>query len=203
MTRSLSFFAAALVLLLPAAARADGDPASDYLYTQSLFLPLDGSIPKASEAQLRALLREAKAKGYPVRVAVIGSRADLGAVPSLYGRPDRYAPFLGQEIRFLFKGPLLVVMPGGYGFYRLAHDTTAAEKALAALPPPAQAPDLARAAVPAVQRLAALQGVELATPPLAKSGGGGSETRDRIVIAIGALVVAALVAAGLRWRGRR
>lgn len=191
------------MLLLPAAARADGDPASDYLYTQSLFLPLDGSIPKASEAQLRALLGEAKAKALPGACRRHRLAGRPRAVPSLYGKPNRYAPFLGQELRFLFKGPLLVVMPGGYGFYWLAHDTTAGEKALAALPPPAQAPDLARAAVPAVQRLAVLQGVELGTPPLAESGGGGSETRDRIVIAIGALVVATLVAAGLRWRRRR
>jgi hypothetical protein len=200
MTRSRSLVLAALVLLLlPASARADGDPASDYLYTQDLFLPLDGSTPKASEAQLRALLGDAKGKGYPVRVAVIRTRTDLGAVPSLFERPQRYAPFLGQELRFLFKGPLLIVMPNGYGFYWLAHDTTAEEKVLAALPPPSEAPDLARAAVPAVQGLAALQGVDLGTPPLA---GSGSEARDRILIAVGALVVAGLVAAGFRFRRR-
>lgn len=202
MTRWPSLLVALLVLLLPAAARADGDPASDYLYTQSLFLPLDDSTPKPSEAQLRALLDDAKAKGYPVRVAVIRTRTDLGAVPSLFAKPERYAPFLGQELRFLFKGPLLIVMPSGYGFYWLAHDTAAEQKVLTALPPPSQAPDLARAAVPAVQGLAALQGVSLATPPLGGSGS-GSETRDRILIAAGALVIAALVAAGFAWaRGR-
>lgn len=199
MPRSLSVLAVLVALLLPAAARADGDPASDYLYTQSLFLPFDGSTPKASEAQLRALLADAKAKGYPVRVAVIRTRTDLGAVPSPFERPQRYAPFLGQELRFLFKGPLLVVMPNDYGFYWLAHDTTAEDRVLAALPAPSQAPDLARAAVPAVQGLAALKGVELATPPLTGAG----ETRDRILIAIGAVVLAGLVAVELRWRRRR
>jgi hypothetical protein len=197
---SLALACALLAMLAPAAARADGDPASDYLYTQSLFLPLDNSTPPASEQQLRALLAEAKAKGYPVRVAVIRTRDDLGAVPSLYGRPDRYAPFLGQELRFLFKGPLLIVMPSGYGFYWLAHDTRPEDRALARLPRPEQAPDLARAAVPAVVALAALEDVKLATPPL--EGSGDSPWRDRLLIGVGALVLACLVAAGVLWRRR-
>jgi hypothetical protein len=200
MPRWASLAAVVLALLAPAAARADGDPASDYLYTQSLFLPLDDSTPAASEQQLRSLLDQAKAKGYPVRVAVIRTKVDLGAVPSLFGRPDRYAPFLGQELRFLFKGPLLVVMPSGYGFYWHARDTRPEERALARLPPPAQAPDLARAAVPAVEALAALKGVRLQTPPLASSG--DSPWRDRLLIAGGALVLAILVALGVLWRRR-
>jgi hypothetical protein len=197
---ALALALALFVLLVPGAARADGDPASDYLYTQSLFLPLDGSTPAASERQLRALLEQAKAKGYPVRVAVIGTRSDLGAVPSLFGRPDRYAPFLGQELRFLFKGPLLIVMPVGYGFYWLAHDTRPEERALARLDAPSQAPDLARAAVPAIVALAALRGVTLEPPAL--EGGTDSPWRDRILIAAGALVLAILAAAGMLWRRR-
>jgi hypothetical protein len=201
MTRWLSLVVAVLALLLPAAAGADGDPASDYLYTQNLFLPLDRTTPKASEAQLRALLAEAKAKGYPVRVAVIDSPSDLGAVPSLFGRPQRYALFLGQELRFLFKGPLLIVMPSGFGFYWLGHERTAEQKVLAALPLPSEAPDLARAAVPGVLALAALKGVTLSRPTLADSG--GTTTRDRILIVVGSLAVAVLVAAGFMWRRRR
>jgi hypothetical protein len=200
MTRWLSLGLVLAALLAPAAARADGDPASDYLYTQSLFLPLEATTPKPSEQQLRALLADAKAKGYPVRAAVIATRADLGAVPSLFEKPERYAPFLGQELRFLFKGPLLIVMPNGYGFYWLAHDTAAEQAALAKLPPPADAPDLARAAVPAIQTLAALAGVELATPPLE---GSGHATRSRVLVAVAVVLVAALAAAGLLWRRRR
>jgi hypothetical protein len=198
--RSVAAALALAMLLVPAAAHAAGDRASDYFYTQSLFLPLEGSTPAACELQLRGLLAEAKAKGYPVRVAVIRTKADLGAVPSLFGRPDRYAPFLGQELRFLFKGPLLIVMPGGYGFYRLAHDTRPEERALAQLPPPSQAPDLARAAVPAVVALAALDGIALQPPAL--EGGSGSTWRDRLLIAAGALALGILVAAGMLWRRR-
>ena len=185
----------------PAAARADGDPASDYLYTQSLFLPLDGSTPKASEAQLRALLADAKAKGYPVRVAVIrdadGSRrgavalraaAALRAVP----RPGAALPLQGAAAdRDAERLRLLLA--------RARHDG-GGEGARGAAASPSEAPDLARAAVPAVQGLAALKGVTSRTPPLA---GSGSETRDRILIGVGALVVAGLVAAGLRLRRRR
>jgi hypothetical protein len=32
-------------------------------------------------------------------------------VPSLFGRPQTYASFLGQEDYYFFKDPLLVVMP--------------------------------------------------------------------------------------------
>jgi len=37
------------LLLSAGAARADGDPASDYLYTQKVFLPFDVKAPKAAQ----------------------------------------------------------------------------------------------------------------------------------------------------------
>jgi uncharacterized iron-regulated membrane protein len=71
---------------------------------------------------------------------------------------------------------------------------------LAKLPPPSQAPDLAQAAVPAVERLAALKGVTVQAPPL--DAGSGGDWRDRIVIALGGLAIVLLVAAGFVWRRR-
>ena len=53
-----------------------------------------------------------------MRVALIGTRHDLGAVPVLFGKPQRYADFLGQELVYFWKGPTLVVMPNGYGIYQ-------------------------------------------------------------------------------------
>jgi hypothetical protein len=194
-TRWLSALLVLVALLAPAAARANGDPASDYLLTQPLFTPIDVKLPQASVEQLTEILADAKAKGYEVRVALIATRYDLGAVPSLFDKPQIYASFLHQEIRFVYKGPLLIVMPDGYGYYEPGR----VQAGLDTLKPPSAYPDLARAAVPAVQLLAKAHGVEVAIP---QPGGPGSSTEDRILIAVGAVVLAGLVAGAL-WLRRR
>jgi hypothetical protein len=194
-TRWLSALLVLVALLAPAAARANGDPASDYLLTQPLFTPIDVKLPAASVEQLKTILADAKAKGYEVRVAVIATRYDLGAVPSLFDKPQIYARFLHQEIRFVYKGPLLIVMPNGFGY----HEPGRVAAGLDTLKPPSAYPDLAQAALPAVQLLAKEHGVEVAIPA---ASGSGSSTRDRILIAAGAVVLAALVAGAL-WLRRR
>ena len=50
------------------------------------------------------MLRDAKARGYEIRVALIASRYDMGSVGVLYRQPKRYARFLGQELAFVYKG---------------------------------------------------------------------------------------------------
>jgi len=62
------------------AARADGDPASDVLATQSVFLPQDAGIPIAQQGQLTSLLWASSSSGYPIRVAIIATKSDLGSV---------------------------------------------------------------------------------------------------------------------------
>jgi hypothetical protein len=52
-----------------------------------------------------------------LKVAVISSRKDLGTVPQFLGSPGAYARLLGREIASYYLGPLLVVMPNGFGFY--------------------------------------------------------------------------------------
>ena len=62
----------ALVLTCAASpARADGDPASDYLIEQQLFLPIDGRISAQAQNQLAQTVRDATERGFPIRVAVI------------------------------------------------------------------------------------------------------------------------------------
>ena len=78
-TAALVVLAAALLACAAPSARADGDPASDYLLTQKVFFPFDVKAPKAKQQQLVALVDEANSKGFPIRVAVIGSSYDLGA----------------------------------------------------------------------------------------------------------------------------
>jgi hypothetical protein len=99
-------------------ALADGDPASDVLVGQDVFLPLGQSTTSKHVAQLDALAREADQAGNPIKVALIAAQTDLGSVTALYGQPDKYARFLSLELEFVTKAPLLIVMPQGIGFAR-------------------------------------------------------------------------------------
>src|SRR5262245_50464964 len=110
--------AAALIALIACAtAAANADPASDYLMTQPVFLPFESKVSDDKAAQLTDLLAAAKDKGFEVRTALIATRGDLGGVPVLYRKPQTYADFLGQELVYFYKGPVLVVMPNGFGIF--------------------------------------------------------------------------------------
>jgi hypothetical protein len=179
--------ALALVVLALCAgvARGDGDPASDYLYTQKLFLPFDVKVPKAKQQQLAATIEGLNKNGFKVRVAVIGSAYDLGAVPSLWKKPQTYARFLGAELAFVYKGRLLIVMPNGFGFHWQGHKTTHEEQVLGDVK---AGGDLVDAADSAVRALAADAGVQVTELTPKKS----TATRDRIVIVVAAVVLIAL-----------
>jgi hypothetical protein len=195
---------AALNFLLAAPiARADGDPASDYLLSQSSFVPPDAGVPSVYEAQLNGVLRDAKARGYEIRVAVIATRNDLGSVGVLYEQPERYARFLGQELNFVYKGRLLVVMPNGYGVSRGGRPVPADQAIVDRLSPPGSlGSGPAIGATRAVVRLAAAAGVIVPVPPLSGSKRAPGSGNHRLVIAI--VVAAVLVAlAGAIVIGRR
>jgi hypothetical protein len=181
--------AAALFALVPPLALADGDPASDYLLGQNVFLPFDVKIPAAKGNQLAQLLANAKRAGFTIRVAVIGTRYDMGSVTVLYGKPKQYARFLGTELKFIYRGRLLVVMPNGFGYS--VEGRLEPSGALAGLAPPGHdGTRLANGAITAVQRLAAAHGVRLALP---KAKTTHSANRDRVIIAAGALTGIALI----------
>jgi hypothetical protein len=176
------------------AASADGDPASDFLLTRDTFLPFDANIPKEQTEQLDAIVAEAKQRGFRIKVALIASEVDLGAVPSLWRKPETYARFLGQEIFFLYKGRLLIVMPNGYGVSRAGKPLASAQRVVDTLPKPGDGgPALATAAIRAVQRLAAQVGVQLEIP---KASSGSNTWRDRIVLAGIAAGIVLLFVAG-------
>ncbi len=205
-------------------ARADGDPASDVLAAQTLFLPQDGAIPAAQQSELQALVRSAARAGYPVRVAVIASRTDLGSVTALWRRPAGYARFLGQELSEVFRGTLLVVMPNGFGVYRVgasagsggatsATGATSAESSAALDGLPAadagtHAPGaLGGAAIAAVQRLAAAAGHRLAAPhgaaPPRSAARSGVDVAAWLAFAVGAILIVAAWTVSLRLRPPR
>ena len=191
--------------LLVQNALADGDPASDYLISQQVFLPFNAKVSTKAAGEITALLNDSKEKGFPLKVAVISSRYDLGAVPSLFGKPQSYASFLGQEDYYFFKDELLVVMPNGYGLYKHAGLPAADKAAIKALPAPgtAKGDPLVAAAIRAIRVLAARHGVTLSAP---SAGAESSRTGDRIKIAAGVLVLLALAIGArllLRRRGSR
>ena len=101
----------------PSPSRADGDPASDVLANQALFLPAEAGIPVREQLRLAALLNVASHAGLPIRVAIISSPSDLGAVSGLWDRPRDYARFLGIELSLFGQDRLLAVMPDGVGYY--------------------------------------------------------------------------------------
>ena len=191
--------AAAVALTMRAApARADCDPASDVLYIRDVFLPYDEvAKPPASALLVERAVTAAKRAGYPVRVALIASPYDLGTASGLFGKPQAYAHFLGLELRLVFNGRLLVVMPAGFGIYHGGAPTAAEQRLLAGLAVGAGTEGLNRAAALAVLRLAGAAGHVLpvtvpGVPAPASTGGGWS---DRYTIAAAAGGLALLLAA--------
>ena len=78
---------ALLAAWVPATSLADGDPASDVLLTQPIFLPWDAGVSSAQQGQLTALLQAAAHSGYQLRLALIASPSDLGSVTELWRNP--------------------------------------------------------------------------------------------------------------------
>ena len=186
-------------LCAPVAARANGDPASDYLLTQRVFLPLTTKIDRNEVNRLDALLREADQKHFRIRVAMILSPSDLGTAFSLFGKPEKYSQFLGLELSFVYRGRLLVVMPNGYGYAVNGDPDPKASAVLKKLPAPGRdATKEVHAAIVAVQNLAAASGLRLTVPKV-----GGSTGRDRLTIAAAATAGIALIAAIVLYRRRK
>jgi hypothetical protein len=187
---------AAVALLAASVARADGDPASDYLITRQTFLPFNAKIPQAQVDQLNGIVADANEKGFKIRVAIISKPFDLGAVPSLWRKPKTYARFLGQELTFVYKNRLLIVMPNGYGVSRGGKALPDAQRVVDTLPAPGSGgPALAAAATRAVRRLAAESGVTAEIPSSSES-----TTDDRLVIAGAAVGLVLLILAGFGVR---
>lgn len=188
-------------LLRPLPARADGDPASDMLLVQNVFYPFQPPVTEATQRILNAETAAAARAGVPVKVAIIASPADLGAIPSLFGKPQAYADFLDREISFNGPVPLLVVMAAGYGVQGFH---TGVAGSIAAVRPPAgpTSQDLAQAAIAAVSELAAAAGHPIRRPSASATAGSPADN-PAVVIMIGLAVVAVLAAGGLIALRRR
>jgi hypothetical protein len=189
------------VAVLADSALADGDPASDVLATQTLFLPWDANLPTGEQAQLAAVLESAAHHGFSIRVAVIASAGDLGSVTALWRQPQEYASFLGEELSLVYRGPLLVVMPSGFGLRGFAPPPAKLSSALAGMSAPTNGAQLGQVTIAAIERLAAVSGHPLPSTSvrLAPGAGGGSIAAiDWIVFALGAVAILAAWTASLR-----
>ena len=153
---------------LAGTARADGDPASDYLYTLKVFLPFDVKVPKARQRELVSLVEATNRSGYAIRVAVIGSSYDLGSVTSLWRQPRTYARFLGAELQFIYAKRLLIVMPNGFGITKKGKPLAKEYAVISKIPTGTDAVGLVDAAGLAVRKLAAAAGIDVATPAATK-----------------------------------
>jgi hypothetical protein len=188
--------------LAPGWALADGDPASDVLASQSLFVPADGGFRQSEAAQLSGLLAAAQHAGVPIRVALISTPADLGSVGALWRKPQPYAQFLGQELSQVFRGTVVVVMPNGVGTYV----TTKPGRDVVAVNAPRASP--MRTAIMTVQTLANHAGHRLPLPAAALQRGSASalgsvDLGSWLALAAGAALIAAAWTASLRARPAR
>jgi len=154
--RNAIALAACLCLAVPQAAWSDSDPASHFLVAQNVFFPYQQEISDDLKADLRGATAAAKKAGYPIKVAIIATPADLGGVAQFFDHPTRYAGYLGPEIGFNRKTqPLLVVMPAGLGTYQAGPK---AASAIADIEVEEGGDGLARAALEGVSALAEASG---------------------------------------------
>ena len=197
MRRALLIAAVAALLAVPAA-QANGDPASDVLITQQVFIPFEAPISTSAKDELIKTVAAANERGYKIRVAVIAFTGDLGTAVSLWRHPQSYSKFLGSELAFVYSNRLLISMPSGFGFYR-GRKPVAKEQAVVVKIPPGKTPtELTESTTKAVRALAAADGVIL--PKV--SSGGGHDWRDRLIIAGVALLGLLVIFVPARWLRR-
>jgi hypothetical protein len=183
-------------------ARADGDPASDYLLATNVFYPFSSSVSPRLRTMLDTETARSARVGFPLKVALIGAPSDLGAISALFGRPQSYAGFLYTEIAYR---PVLVVMPQGFGISGIRGAVTSV---LGELPSPSSTSGdaLARSAIVAVASLARAAGHPLRgfTAPDLRVSARPEPTAERrglvplvMVLVGGALLLAAALGAAM------
>ena len=198
--RRLLFVAAVAALVAVPVARANGDPASDVLITNQVYIGPEVPISNADRDTLVKTVASANERGYPIRVALIAFTSDLGTAVSLWRHPRDYAKFLGSELAFVYTKPLLIAMPSGFGFYHGRKPTAKEVRVLAGIRPGKTPSALAQSTAVAVRKLAAANGVEVPV----YSPGGGHDWRDRAIIAAaGVLILLIILVPGRRLRRGR
>ena len=186
-------------------ARADGDPASDYLVSRQVFVSSQQGVESSAQRELLATVAAANRAGFAIRVAIISSDYDLGSITALWRKPALYARFLGLELAPAYRGRLLVVMPNGFGLSWPGHPPGPEQEVLANVPTASGQAGLLSAAQTAVRRLAAAEGIAAVSARAASvhpagANGNGSVSATTVAAAVAALAV---LAGGLLVLARR
>jgi hypothetical protein len=198
MRRALLLIALLALAAVPGA-NANGDPASDVLITQQVFLPVEAPIPQSDQDALTKTVAAANKQGYPIRVAVIAFSGDLGTALSLWKHPQDYAKFLGSELTFVYTKRLLIAQPSGFGIYHRGKSVAKEQRVLARVQAGRTPAALAQSATQAVRALAAANGIVL--PSYASKS---TAWRDRLLIAVaGVLILLIIFVPGRRLRRGR
>lgn len=153
---------------------------------QNVFVPYQPRVSATMQATLRGVTAAAAKARFPVKVAIIASAQDLGGVPDFFNKPQPYARYLGSEISFSKPQPLIVVMPGGIGTYKLQPKAAAAASSVSV---GTGADGLAATGVKAIEKAAAAAGHKLGSY---KGKGGGSGSSTALIFA-GPIVVLVIV----------
>jgi hypothetical protein len=210
--------ATACMLLLSftvaATAFADADPASDELIGFDSYYPYSPQVSKPLQRQLDALLRATRKNGHVYKVVLIEAPPDLGAATSLYGKPQKYASFLFNEIhQFLVQQKPTYLILTKQGIALRGKDATPAGKSALAkisVPSNASSDQLAQTAVKAVEAVAAANG-----HPISKAQIAAAQPRSKpnpktrsawiwVVLAALVVIAGACIAFLLReWRRSR
>jgi nucleotide-binding universal stress UspA family protein len=198
MRRLLLLTALAALVAVPAA-RANGDPASDVLIVNQVYIGPEVPISNADRDALTKTVAAANERGYPIRVALIPFTSDLGTAVSLWRRPQDYARFLGSELAFVYTKRLLIAMPSGFGVYHRNRPVAKEQRVLARVRPGTTPTAVAQQTTKAVRALAAADGITLPV----ESGGGGSDWRDRIIIVAAGVAILLIIFVPGRRRLRR
>ena len=204
---------AAAVLATAPAAFAHGDPSSHSLELDVLYPAVGDRPTPETELRLLGLLYAARDEGYPIKVALVANEQDLADDPSMLSTPQAYAEFVAGEVSRAkpLSGPILVVMPIGYGVAGNLPDETgslhpltraASEDLVAGLGPAAgdTGEELALGAEAATRKLAAdaghpLPAVVPPAQPLRSSSpsaddGSGLDWRLPLAVFVGVMVFA-------------
>jgi hypothetical protein len=188
-----------LPLLIAPRAAADADPASDILLGSQVFYPYQPPVSAPLQRQLARKLRDLRAQGLNLKLAIIQSPIDLGALPNLFGKPREYAEFLDHEIAFETPPPLLVVMPNGFGVVDAGPasslDGLKIDRAH-------KSNGLASAALQAIDRIATANGKSISGGSGTASGSSGGGTSPLITFGIPILVILLAVGAVVMLRRR-
>jgi hypothetical protein len=188
-TSRAAILALLALALLPAVARADGDPASDVLLQQDVFLPYSVPTSQGTANALTEVTKRTAKAGWPIKVAIIAGGNDLGSAAQYASDPQGYANFLASELQGGVGGSgsnklrLLIVTPVGFGGQNLGDNV---DKALSGLS--ADKPDgdvLGKVAVLAIGRLAAADGHRVAVPAIDLSGANGRPYRSDVSLHTG------------------